>query len=459
MTRHVRMMLWACVAAAGLLVRAYWLSQGPSIQGDAAGRYIPEAMRILSGNDPSRVRLEAMEYNPGYPYFLVLIFMVFGPSFWAVAVIQAGIELTTIAMSARLAARVTDSKAGRTAWALGLSCPFLALFSRILLSETLATFVALSTVYSFVALTQTASLRWAVAAGLALGAALTIRADFLPLALLLPSCALGVGWHAGRRRSRDVAILVLVPMTLVGLMMLPTAIRNHRLSGRWAPMGPASAQVTHPYARWLDTWLDDPRQFPRAWWHVLADEEAPFSDLPDDQRQPALAAVGQARAAASEPLSACKPPTACFLDALGGPRASAFVDLRERAISEDPVRSRVLIPMVRTARTWALLPGYLADGPWKLVAYVSWAATLALALWGVVVLAQRDAGSCLMIGALVLARTVLPLSTALAVEPRYMLPALPAILVFGGVALARMLEASPGWSPRNSPEPGVPIEP
>src|SRR5579875_3846840 len=82
---------------------------------------------------------------PGYPAFLAAIYAVFGESWRAVMLAQAGMDVLTCVLAAGIAAvlapQASRSRVALAALWLGAVCPFTANYTAVVLTETLATFL------------------------------------------------------------------------------------------------------------------------------------------------------------------------------------------------------------------------------------------------------------------------------------------------------------------------------
>lgn len=245
---------------------------------------------------------------PGYPLFLGVIYTFGGDgNNGAVRLVQAFIDTLTCAMIAALAFLwMPDGKRKRKAalWAAGFAavCPFTAIYVATILTETVATFLAVA-----LALTATLALKssssrraiaWWVTGGLIAGVSVLVRPDSglfaagagftLVLIGLLSRCWPGADGEPEPRpfafRFSRVALYGAIYTAAFVLVLVPWTIRNKRAFGVFQPLAPAHAEmpgefVPRGYYRWLRTWVDDEKYIEPAIW-ALDDQPITVDKLP-----------------------------------------------------------------------------------------------------------------------------------------------------------------------------------
>jgi hypothetical protein len=230
---------------------------------------------------------------PGYPLFIAGVYAVFGrDNYTAVRVIQVLLDVVTCWLVALLAfawapiewAREKRRRAMLIALALAAACPFTAIYTATLLTETWATLLV--TAVAFVA-TLGLKKRWSrtstllcFAAGLLGGVATMFRPDcalFLGAAGMMFVTA-GLVEALARLKSappqpRPRGARTILAMTLVNCIAMfvgfastlaPWTIRNARVFGVFQPLAPTHANMPGEFApmgyiAWLRTWVDDER--------------------------------------------------------------------------------------------------------------------------------------------------------------------------------------------------------
>lgn len=364
----------------GLCIRVAVAVQPTDLSGDAGSRYLPLATNLahnhgfsLSTSSPYQVD----DFNvPVYPLFVALVFIGTNDSIRAVVIAQLLVELLTVFILYLIARELGFSVNQQVAAVcLALLCPFLPLFAGKLLTEVLATF--LLSLFLLCLLRG----RWAFA-GLCGALALLTRPDLI---IAVFGVFLVITIRSRRFKGAMVALaFAFLPLSLWSL-------HNYLASGSFSPLGRVTEQTKSPYAQWLSTWLDDPKQVHAAWW------QPPFDTPPDDE-------------------------------------------LRERtreAWQQYPIRTAVYIPAKRTVMTWLRLPTYVQGHALKTLGYLFWIALSMAAVAGTAVLARRREWVLLLLLSLVAGRLILPFVSALGAEPRYVIECLPACFILAVAWLNR----------------------
>ncbi len=410
---------------------------------------------------------------PGYPAFLAAVYAVLGPSRLAVMLAQAALDLITCFLTAALAARVAPQAMRRRVWTAALwlaaTCPFIANYVAVPLTEVLATFL---TALALLLLVHAAvgeeidpdsverpamvSLGWLLS-GLIVGLGALTRPE-TPVLLAGAALALAVRW----RRRADWGKLVRAGVLLfIGLLLplLPWAARNWRtlhevrfLAPRYAEM-PGEA-VSRGFYTWTNTWLVRFGDVYLTIWKV-ENEPIPIEDLP--------------ASAFDTPQERAR--VAALLDRYNGELTilpewdDGFAELARERTARHPLRTYLWVPLRRVATLWLtprveLLPysGHLQplaqkwrDDPVDLCVTLGLGALnflyVGLALAGAWLAArrpklpQRGEDSRLRLGlallvAFILLRTAF-LTTVETPEPRYVLECLPALLALAALAWAK----------------------
>jgi hypothetical protein len=213
---------------------------------------------------------------PGYPAFLAGVAIVFGRTIRSIVLSQAVIDLCTCFLTAALAAALAPSSARRRAAIAGLwlaaTCPFLANYTAVVLTEVLAAFLATAALVCFVwgLKRETAEfslsghpLRVTATTFDLLGALLTGMASLvrpeMPLLFAVAGAVFTLRWlrFLGWRKvvlsgmaMVVVFLLPLVPWTARNFISLHkiqiSAPRYTTLPGEYVPVG---------YYAWAKTWL------------------------------------------------------------------------------------------------------------------------------------------------------------------------------------------------------------
>lgn len=242
--------LWAILAVAlALRLAVWWLAPDAELLGDEREYYAAAA--ILADGRGFVFFDEGLWVRPPlYVALLAGLFRLFGPERLPVWLAQTALSTATVALVYLLGRLFYDERGGRAVarLAAGLCALYLpfAVYSRLLLSETLFNFLLL---LAFVALTWHArrgGRRALVLAGLALGAAILTRGIALGFLAAIPVWLLaferGDGYARWRRAARRSALVLGVAL----LAVAPWTARNALAYGRLIPV-----ETTGGYNFWL----------------------------------------------------------------------------------------------------------------------------------------------------------------------------------------------------------------
>jgi Flp pilus assembly protein TadD len=203
----------------------------PVIDGQA---YDTWALAIVKGRAPA----QPFYQDPLYPYFLALVYSVFGHSYWAVYLSQLALAIVFLLLVYDTTRRLFDQRAAIAAAAIAALYKPLIFYESQIEKTSLAVFLAALLLWLFVRASsrkpQAASrqsvigyLLWPLASGIALGLAALTRANTLLFAPLLP-LALTLKPQATSRKLRIQAAAA----SLFGVLLViaPVSIRNSVLA-------------------------------------------------------------------------------------------------------------------------------------------------------------------------------------------------------------------------------------
>ncbi|MFH1680613.1 MAG: tetratricopeptide repeat protein [Candidatus Eisenbacteria bacterium] len=228
----LRVLLWVLPVAAGFLLRAFslarYLGGNPfaSRLFSDAHHYAEWARLIVAGDAPR----EAFYQAPFYPYFLSLLFRLFGERLVPVYAAQLLIGTGSIVLVVILARAILPRKAAvaaATAYALH---PYPVYFEGKLNPETVSLFLALFAL--LLASRPRPRTRGWIAAGLLAGVAALARANLLLFGLLFPLVVF--------RRRRSGALVFIGAFLLV---ILPVFARNLAAGGGLVPVAANAGEV------------------------------------------------------------------------------------------------------------------------------------------------------------------------------------------------------------------------
>jgi hypothetical protein len=397
---------------------------------------------------------------PGYPLFLGALYVFLGDSQRAVLIAQVFVDLGTCVLIAALAGLIAPEPSRKrvmiAALWLGATCPFVANYAAIALTEVLTTFFAAGALLVLVWADQsesepagaTRSLRpgqlWFLA-GVMIGLGSLVRPE-TPIMLAAPAIVLAARWYkpVNWPRLARTGLLLTVGMLIP---LLPWAARNwitlHKvqfLTQRYFQLGDGYIPVG--FYAWTHTWMvsydsvdtvfnriDDASlnitDFP-TYAFDSAEERARVETLLEDQQSDAF---------------------------MASPEADAqFAELARERTARHPLRTYVTVPFQRCVALWftrrtELLPyaGYWWPPiqRWRVnrldfmvglfyTALNFFYAGLALA--GAYMLRRRRGVA--LLAAFIVARTVFIAFEHLTVEPRFVLPCIPAVLALGALVRA-----------------------
>lgn len=429
---RLRLVALATIAVLiGLSTRAWLVSAGANFAGDGAIRYEPLAQNLLDGRgfglDDSAGWDPMCSQVPGYPALLAGLHAITGGSARAIVVTQFAVEAVILIVLWQLLASWGGPVVRVLAIGVALMCPVFAFFCRIVSPASVAALTLVGLIYLLVPKPASANRTVAryVIAGLIAGASMWVRVDCLPFIAIAPLVAL---WSS--RTPLPVASKALLGYIATAVLIVtPWVVRNYTACRVVEVPGVAQfTQFGAGYWRWLDTWLDDPRQMDDFGYRVFhPDGPSAFPtnagiDRAELKRADVLLARMQREAASA-------PSTAAAVNA-------EFLDMARGARSRRSLASRLGIRVRRTVLTWVRMPALGPSPPsraWKAIWYVIWVAVLGAALLGVVVgLLKRDPGTTLL-ALLVASRTAMPFVSAAGAQTAYLAQAVPAVYALAAV--------------------------
>ena len=460
-------------AMAGLALRLLFVLLFPSTAGDSdlylqLGRNLADhhVYGLWSNGHlvPADLRM------PGYPAYLAGVAILFGRSMRAILLSQALLDLVTCFLTALLAAALAPSSAHRRVWLAGLwlaaTCPFVANYSAVVLTETLVTFFTMAALACFIlGLRQTpkelslrTSPRQLTPFSLALlGAFLTGLATLLRPEMPLLMAVAGLLYVARWRGSLGLRKLALAALAMAGAFLLPLvpwAARNfvtlrevQVLSPRYATMPGEYAPVG--YYAWTKTWLERYRDIYFSVWAIGEDpmslDNTPSMEFDSPREKAHVAALFEQYNQAPE------------MD-ISPEMDREFAEIAAERTRQHPFRTYVRVPFERALTIWftprtELLPidgkiwplreqwqdshaDVLTTAGFGALGYLYIA--LAIAAIGFAWRAGRASGvsnlrdapnlwGILLVVAYLFARTAF-LTTVEAPEPRYVITCYPAVL-------------------------------
>jgi hypothetical protein len=306
-------------AMAGLALRLLFVLRFPSLAGDSElylqlGRNLAD--HHIYGLWSNGQLVPADLRTPGYPGFLAGVTILFGRSLRAISLSQALLDLATCFLTAVLGAALAPASAHRRAWLAGLwlaaTCPFVANYSAVVLSEVLTAFLTMAALVCFVLglrqipkdLSLSASIQrlTPLSFGL-LGAFLTGVATLVRPEMPLLMATAGVVYAMRWRGVPSLRRLGLAALAMAGAFLVPLApwaARNfvtlHEvqiLTPRYATMPGEYAPVG--YYAWTKTWLERYRDAFFSVWAIGEDpmyvEDSPSTAFDSPEEKARVAAL------------------------------------------------------------------------------------------------------------------------------------------------------------------------
>jgi hypothetical protein len=444
---------WSVVLAllAGAALRLFFILVYPEFDGDSAV-YGTIAKNLLINHayaldKPYHLTLIRL---PGYPFFLALIFKVFGMGNMEVAYdparpIQMVIDLASCLL---IAGFVRDHASRRAAhWALWLAalCPFTANYTADPMTETISIFCVALGLFASGRLIRGIRAQGRFPWGyLALTAtALSCAILFRPDGVLLPAAIVpGIWWYTRRAAPQVPWRAALLCALLAALPFIPWTIRNYRAFHVFQPLAPRFAndpgENTLPgYVHWTKTWLVEYVSSGDVYWKGDSDPidirllPSRAFDSAEEYRQ-----TGQLILDYNE---------VCTIT----PEIDArFADLARQRIRSHPFRYYVGLPLARVADMWLrprteLISDALPVRWWEwrqhpagsLIAFSYGLLNAALLALAVVGFLSRRVPFAAMMGVYLVFRCLL-LATMENAEPRYTLECFPIVLIAAALAVA-----------------------
>lgn len=354
----------AIAGLAGLALRLFLVLRFPFVAGDTviyeelAQNWLHEhvyGIYYASGLLASDIRV------PGYPAFLALAYLLFRRGEVAIVLAQAVLDLGTCFLVAWLASRLAPERhRARIALAalwLAATCPFVANYAAVPLTEVLATFLTAAALIAMagaaIAMESPVSVsvrgnrfpwRGWLSAGILVGFATLVRPES-PLLLVALAFVGVVRW---RRRADWGKLARVGALTGAGLLLplLPWAARNwlslHKVQFL-APLYAASPDEYTPrgFYSWTDTWLVRYRDVYLVPWNIGTDR-VEIGDVP-----PAAFDSPEERARVAALLDQYNTTQRMTAEVDNG-----FAFLAHERTARHPLRTYLWVPLGRVLTIW-----------------------------------------------------------------------------------------------------------
>jgi hypothetical protein len=423
---------------------------------------------------------------PGYPTFLALLYLVFRRDGVVIVLAQAALDMGTCYLIAWLASRLVPKPYRRrillAALWLAVTCPFVANYAAVPLTEVLATFltaaVLLALTRAFVQIDPAAaalpggafktqydgqsnsqsslSKRWFLA-GLLTGLGTLVRPE-TPLVLAAAAVVLAVRWRVPADWSKLIRAGALMAIGMI-LPLVPWAVRNWVRFQEVQFLAPRFAASPDEYTprglyAWTDTWLIRYRDVYLVPWNIDS-ARIEIADIP-----PAAFDSPEERARVAALLDRYNATVRMTPEVDQG-----FAELARERTARHPLRTYLRVPLGRIATLWftprvELLP--ISGRLWPIrqrwsVDPVDFGVTVLLGALnffyvGLAIVGLRRGLRCglrratgpsaggtaraavAVLAVFVLLRTAFFASLVETPEPRYVLECFPAMLALGALA-------------------------
>lgn len=210
------------LALALRLIALLELSGSPLVEvllGDSRG-YVTWASEIAEGN----WRGDGVFYQaPLYPYFLAVVFKLFGPGLEAIRIVQSMLGAAGCALVAIAAAQFFNRRAGMLAGLLMAVYPPAIFFDIVIQKTSVAFFLMAALLAVLSRFRDTQSVRWPLLAGVALGALVLTRENAMAL---VPCVGLWIftPWFGDTLGNRAIRLALFIAGT--ALVLVPIGARN-----------------------------------------------------------------------------------------------------------------------------------------------------------------------------------------------------------------------------------------
>jgi tetratricopeptide (TPR) repeat protein len=198
---------------------------------------------------------------PLYPYFLALIYKVFGVSFLAVQIVQVFISLANIILIYFIGKNLFDEKTALLGAVLAVFYGPMAYYSGLLLKVTLSLFLGCLLLLILLRATRLATWWSYLIAGMCLGINITLRGNYF---LMFPALIAWIAFAAPSKGAKIWGVGLFVLGTILALS--PVTIRNYYLEKDFVPTtydaGPSFYIGNHARATGFQAHVDGVRANP-----------------------------------------------------------------------------------------------------------------------------------------------------------------------------------------------------
>jgi 4-amino-4-deoxy-L-arabinose transferase-like glycosyltransferase len=182
-------------------------------------------------------------WPPGYPFFLAVVYSLFGPSVTAARIVQSAIGSLSCFLVYLIAVRISGRRPALLAAAVCALYPLLVYSSAALLPSPIKTCLIACVVLFSLGVRQSGSGSRAVLAGVFAAGAVLVAPSILPTVLII---ALWIAWHDASRRGLGRLVPMLFILLPIALCVGAWSLRNYRALGK-----PVAVSTNGGFNFWL----------------------------------------------------------------------------------------------------------------------------------------------------------------------------------------------------------------
>lgn len=237
--RKKKLFLWTVFIVA-LIIRLAYVIPIKEIPTSDAREYSNIAANFVEHKEYAHTPGNPTMYRaPGYPFFIALIYSLFGvKNYLAVRIIQALLGTLLCLITYFIAERIFGERVGKWAAVISVFYPFFIYYCGLLLTELLFTLLLAMAVLNLINLSSTLKLKYGVLSGIFLGFSALTR----PIIVLFP--ILLFFWMLSIRVSLKKTLgLFIIMMFFMLLVISPWTVRNYLICHDFVPLGAEGGQT------------------------------------------------------------------------------------------------------------------------------------------------------------------------------------------------------------------------
>ncbi|MBI4777559.1 glycosyltransferase family 39 protein [Candidatus Desantisbacteria bacterium] len=195
------------------------------LTGTDQGAYDSAAQAVLDGTLPK----EPYYYNPGYYYFLALIYLVCGHNLDTALKVQFLIGLSTYFLIYLIAKRIFNKTVGFIAISLCSLYGIFMIYEGLFLSSVLETFLLALSIFLLLQNADKPSAKGFFFTGIIIGLSVLTRPNII---LLIPIYFLWIATRLWSQKKRLLLVYLVMTIGIIGIIS-PVTIRNYTYSGKF----------------------------------------------------------------------------------------------------------------------------------------------------------------------------------------------------------------------------------